>query len=62
MLRAVVAAGCPAAYLVGDTADAGGCVRPSAERLGLVWVGTVAPRTTSSGGGAAGRSRPWHPP
>jgi hypothetical protein len=46
LLRAVVAAGCPAAYLVGDTADTGGCVRPSAERLGLVWVGTIAPRTT----------------
>jgi hypothetical protein len=46
MLRAVVAAGCPAAYLVGDTAYTGGCVRPSAERLGLVWVGTIAPRTT----------------
>jgi DDE superfamily endonuclease len=46
MLRAVVAAGCPAAYLVGDTAYTGGCVRPTAERLGLVWVGTIAPRTT----------------
>jgi hypothetical protein len=46
LLRAVVAAGCPAAYLVGDTADTGGRVRPSAERLGLVWVGTIAPRTT----------------
>ena len=46
LLRAVVAAGCPAADLVGDTADTGGCVRPSAERLGLVWVGTIAPRTT----------------
>jgi hypothetical protein len=46
MLREVVAAGCPAAYLVGDTAYTGGCVRPTAERLGLVWVGTIAPRTT----------------
>jgi len=46
LLREVVAAGCPAAYLVGDTAYTGGCVRPSAERLGLVWVGTIAPRTT----------------
>jgi DDE superfamily endonuclease len=46
MLREVGAAGCPAAYLVGDTAYTGGCVRPTAERLGLVWVGTIAPRTT----------------
>jgi hypothetical protein len=46
MLREVIAAGCPAAYLVGDTTYTGGCVRPSAERLGLVWVGTIAPRTT----------------
>src|SRR5918994_1288592 len=46
MLREVVAAGCPAADLVGDTAYTGGCVRPTAERLGLVWVGTIAPRTT----------------
>src|SRR5262245_58782686 len=46
MLHEVVAASCPAAYLVGDTAYTGGCVRPTAERLGLVWVGTIAPRTT----------------
>ena len=46
MLREVVAAGCPAAYLVGDTSYTGGGVRAAAERLGLVWVGTLAPRTT----------------
>jgi SRSO17 transposase len=45
MLREVVAAGCPAAYLVGDTSYTGGPIRPAAERLGLVWVGTLAPRT-----------------
>jgi hypothetical protein len=46
MLRELVAAGCPAAYLVGDTAYTGGCVSKTAGRLGLVWVGTLAPRTT----------------
>jgi DDE superfamily endonuclease len=46
LLREVVAAGCPAAYLVGDTSYTGGGVRAAAERLGLVWVGTLAPRTT----------------
>src|SRR5438067_2914160 len=46
MLREIVAAGCPAAYLVGDTAYTGGCVSKAAARLGLSWVGTLAPRTT----------------
>ena len=46
MLREVVAAGCPAAYLVGDTAYTGGAVSKAAARLGLTWVGTLAPRTT----------------
>ncbi|HEY7065128.1 MAG TPA: transposase [Chloroflexota bacterium] len=46
MLREVVAAGCPAAYLVGDTAYTGGCVSKTAGWLGLVWVGTLSPRTT----------------
>jgi hypothetical protein len=46
MLREVVAAGCPAAYLVGDTAYTGGGVSKAAGRLGLVWVGTLSPRTT----------------
>ena len=46
MLREVVAAGCPAAYLVGDTAYTGGIVSKTAARLGLTWVGTLAPRTT----------------
>jgi hypothetical protein len=46
MLHEVVAAGCPAAYLVGDTAYTGGCVSKTAARLGLSWVGTLAPRTT----------------
>lgn len=46
MLRAVVAAGCPAAYLVGDTAYTGGVISKTAARLGLVWVGTLSPRTT----------------
>ncbi len=46
LLREVVAAGCPAAYLVGDTAYTGGCVSKAAGRLGLVWVGTLSPRTT----------------
>ncbi len=46
MLREVVAAGCPAAYLGGDTAYTGGCVSKAAGRLGLVWVGTLSPRTT----------------
>ena len=46
MLREVVAAGCPAAYLVGDTAYTGGVVSKTAARLGLTWVGTLAPRTT----------------
>jgi hypothetical protein len=46
MLREVVAAGCPAAYLVGDTAYTGGCVSKAAGRLGLTWVGTLSPRTT----------------
>jgi hypothetical protein len=46
MLRELVAAGCPAAYLVGDTAYTGGCVSKVAGRLGLTWVGTLSPRTT----------------
>jgi DDE superfamily endonuclease len=46
MLREVVAAGCPGAYLVGDTSYTGGGIRTTAARLGLVWVGTLAPRTT----------------
>ena len=46
MLREVVAAGCPAAYVAGDTAYTGGIVSKTATRLGLVWVGTLAPRTT----------------
>jgi hypothetical protein len=46
MLRERVAAGCPAAYLVGDTAYPGGCVSKAAGRLGLIWVGTLSPRTT----------------
>jgi hypothetical protein len=46
MLRELVAAGCPAAYLVGDTAYTGGGVSKTAARLGLVWVGTLSPRTT----------------
>jgi hypothetical protein len=46
MLREVVAAGCPGAYLVGDTAYTGGVVSKTAARLGLTWVGTLAPRTT----------------
>ena len=46
MLRAVIAADCPAAYLVGDTAYTGGQVSKTAARLGLTWVGTIAPRTT----------------
>jgi hypothetical protein len=46
MLRELVAAGCPAAYLVGDTAYTGGVVSKTAARLGLTWVGTIAPRTT----------------
>ena len=46
LLHEVVAAGCPAAYLVGDTAYTGGAVSKTAARLGLVWVGTLAPRTT----------------
>ena len=45
MLRELVAAGCPAAYLVGDTAYTGGAISKTAERLGLVWVGTLQPRT-----------------
>ncbi len=46
MLREVVVAGCPAASLVGDTAYTGGQVSKAAARLGLTWVGTIAPRTT----------------
>jgi len=46
MLHELVAAGCPAAYLVGDTAYTGGGVSKAATRLGLVWVGTLSPRTT----------------
>jgi hypothetical protein len=46
MLHELTAGGCPAAYLVGDTAFTGGCVSTTAARLGLVWVGTIAPRTT----------------
>jgi hypothetical protein len=45
MLRELVAAGCPAAYLVGDTAYTGGAISKTAARLGLVWVGTLNPRT-----------------
>jgi len=45
MLRELVAAGCPAAYLVGDTAYTGGCISRTAARLGLTWVGTLSPRT-----------------
>jgi hypothetical protein len=46
MLRELVAAGCPAAYVAGDTAYTGGQVSKTATRLGLTWVGTLAPRTT----------------
>jgi SRSO17 transposase len=46
MLRELVAAGCPAAYLVGDTAYTGGRLSKTAARLGLTWVGTLSPRTT----------------
>lgn len=46
MLREVVAAGCPASYVAGDTAYTGGQVSKTAARLGLTWVGTIAPRTT----------------
>lgn len=46
MLREVVAAGCPGAYLVGDTAYTGGIVSKTAAGLGLTWVGTLSPRTT----------------
>ena len=46
MLLEVVAARCPAAYLVGDTAYTGGPLTKLAARLGLTWVGTLAPRTT----------------
>jgi SRSO17 transposase len=44
MLQELVAAGCSAAYLVGDTAYPGGSVSKTATRL--TWVGTIAPRTT----------------
>jgi hypothetical protein len=46
MLHAVVAAGGPAAYLVGDTSSTGGIVSKAAGRLGLIWQGTLSPRTT----------------
>jgi hypothetical protein len=46
MLREVVAAGCPAEYLVGDTSYTGGIVSKTAGRLGLRWQGTLSPRTT----------------
>ena len=46
LLHELVAAGCPAAYLVGDTAYTGGGISKAAGRLGLVWVGTLSPRTT----------------
>jgi hypothetical protein len=46
MLRELVIGGCPGAYLVGDTAYTGGIVSKTAARLGLTWVGTLAPRTT----------------
>ena len=46
MLHELVAAGCPMAYVVGDTAYTGGQVSKTAARLGLTWVGTIAPRTT----------------
>jgi DDE superfamily endonuclease len=45
MLRELVAAGCPAAYMVGDTAYTGGVISKAAAGLGLVWVGTLNPRT-----------------
>jgi hypothetical protein len=46
MLRDVVATGCPAAYVAGDTAYTGAQVRKTADRLGLARVGAIAPRTT----------------
>ena len=46
MLHEVVAAGCPAAYLAGDTSYTGGIVSQAAGRLGLIWQGTLSPRTT----------------
>jgi hypothetical protein len=46
MLRELVAAGCPAAYVVGDTTYTGGHLSKAAARLGLTWVGTLSPRTT----------------
>jgi hypothetical protein len=70
MLRELVAAGCPAAYLVGDTAYTGGCVSKAAGRRGLVWVGTLSPRTTvvyrgrrQAGRDLAGHLKlKWRPP
>lgn len=44
--REVVAAGCPVAYRVGATAYTGGCISEAIGRWGLVWVGTLSPRTT----------------
>src|SRR4051812_22134843 len=44
MLRELVAAGCPAAYLVGDTAYTGGGVSQTPRRVGLVLGGTPRPR------------------
>jgi hypothetical protein len=69
MLRELVAAGCPAAYLVGDTAYTGGCVSKTAARLGVPWVGTLSPRTTVVYGGqrqavrdlAGRRKLKWRP-
>src|SRR3954453_892790 len=46
LLHELVAAGCPAAYLVGDTAYTGGGVSKAAARLGLPGGGRLSPRTT----------------
>jgi hypothetical protein len=59
MLREVVAAGYPAAYLVGDTIYIGGCVRKAAGRLGVTWVGTLAPAPPSCTGASARRCGTW---
>jgi hypothetical protein len=38
MLHELVAAGCPAAYLVGDTAYTGGCISKAAARFSSGWA------------------------
>ena len=62
MLREVIAAGCPAAYLVGDTSYTGGASAPPPSGWGWSGWAPSPPAPRSCGGAIASRCRRWPPP